>query len=147
MFCGRLALPFRTEPAMHGTQTYYVQVALSKRFSAFVRTVTARMRVSETLRFAFASVVLVTIAVYFTLRRVLKPLRATSVAARQASMRVTYRSDCRRKIFRSNSFQWSKRSISRSIGWKRISWRARSINFCIWPKRARLRITCSSQLT
>jgi two-component system, OmpR family, sensor histidine kinase QseC len=78
---GGETLLVRTEPAMHGTQTYYVQVAISKRFSTFVRTVTARVRVSDTLKFALASVVLVTVAVYFTLRRVLKPLRATSAAA------------------------------------------------------------------
>jgi signal transduction histidine kinase len=70
-----------TVPMVHGTQTYYIQIAISRRLSAFVRTVTARMWLSDTLRFAFASVVLVTVAVYFTLRRVLKPLRRTSTAA------------------------------------------------------------------
>jgi two-component system, OmpR family, sensor histidine kinase QseC len=94
---GGETLLVRTEPAMHGTQIYYVQVAISKRFSAFVRTVTARIRVSDTLKFALASVVLVTIAVYFTLRRVLKPLRATSAAAagidaRNISKRLSTRS-------------------------------------------------------
>ena len=71
----------RMEPVMHGTRTYYVQVAISRRFSAFVRAVTARIRLSDTLKYALASVALVTIAVYFTLLRVLKPLRATSAAA------------------------------------------------------------------
>jgi len=70
-----------TEPIVHGSQTYYVQVALSKRLTAFVRVVTARIRVSDTFRLALASVVLVTIAIYFTLRRVLKPLREISAAA------------------------------------------------------------------
>jgi two-component system, OmpR family, sensor histidine kinase QseC len=78
---GGETLLVRTEPAMHGTQTYYVQVAISKRFSAFLRTITARIRLADTLQFALASVVLVSVAVYFTLRRVLKPLRATSAAA------------------------------------------------------------------
>jgi two-component system sensor histidine kinase QseC len=78
---GGETLLVRTEPVMHGTRTYYVQVAISTRFSAFVRAVTARIRLTDTLKFALASVVLVTVAVYFTLRRVLKPLRATSAAA------------------------------------------------------------------
>lgn len=78
---GSETLHVRTEPVMHGTRTYYVQVAISTRFSAFVRAVTARIRLSDMLKFALASVALVTVAVYFTLRRVLKPLRATSAAA------------------------------------------------------------------
>ena len=37
---GGETLLVRTEPVMHGTQTYYIQVAISRRFSAFVRAVT-----------------------------------------------------------------------------------------------------------
>jgi two-component system, OmpR family, sensor histidine kinase QseC len=81
LISGGETLLVRTDPVMHGTQTYFVQVAISKRFSEFVRAVTARIRLSEMLKFALASVALVTVAVYFTLRRVLKPLRATSAAA------------------------------------------------------------------
>ena len=73
----------RTERMIRGTQTYYVQVGATKRLSAFVRALTATIRTSDTLRLAIASVVLVTIAVYFTLRRVLRPLRETSAAASQ----------------------------------------------------------------
>jgi two-component system sensor histidine kinase QseC len=73
----------RTERMRHGAQTYYVQVGVTKRLSAFARALTASIRASDTLRLALASVVLVTIAVYFTLRRVLKPLRETSAAASQ----------------------------------------------------------------
>jgi len=75
------------EPVMHGTRTYYIQVAISKRFTAFVRTVTGRMRMHDTLRLSLASVVLVTIAVYFTLRRVLRPLRETSAEAARVDAR------------------------------------------------------------
>lgn len=81
------SLLVRTEPMTHGTQTYYIQAALSKRFLAFAQAVTARIRITDILRLAFVSVVLVTIAVYFTLRRVLKPLRATSAATAQIDAR------------------------------------------------------------
>jgi len=71
----------RTEPTAHGTQTYYIQVAISKRFSAFIHTLTAHIRLGSMLRFPLGSVVLVTVAVYFTLRKVLTPLREASAAA------------------------------------------------------------------
>jgi signal transduction histidine kinase len=66
---------------LHGTQPYYIQVASSRRLATLAWTLSARFQVSGTLRFALASLVLVTVAVYFTLRRVLKPLRETSAAA------------------------------------------------------------------
>ncbi|HWM70336.1 MAG TPA: ATP-binding protein [Steroidobacteraceae bacterium] len=71
----------RTEPMMHGAQLYYIQVAFTKRFSALVWAVSARLRFVNTLRFALTSAILVTVAVFFTVRRVLKPLRETSAAA------------------------------------------------------------------
>lgn len=71
----------RTESVVHHAQRFYIQVALSQRLTAFVRTITARVRIADMFRLAIASVVLVTIAVYFTLRRVLAPLRETSAAA------------------------------------------------------------------
>ena len=77
----------RTERMTRGTQTYYIQVGVTKRLSAFVRSLTASIRMSDTLRLALASVVLVTIAVYFTLRRVLKPLREPSAVASQFDAR------------------------------------------------------------
>ena len=70
-----------TEPMVHGTQTYYIQVAISKRLAAFARTLSTHIRVNSMLRFPLASVVLVIVAVYFTLRKVLKPLREASGAA------------------------------------------------------------------
>lgn len=73
----------RTDRVVHGGRTYYVQVGITKRFSLFVRTLTARVRASEAIKLALLSVVLVTIAVYFTLRRVLRPLRRTSEAVTQ----------------------------------------------------------------
>ncbi len=78
---GGQTLVVRTERLTHGAQTYYIQVAGSRRLAEFVRMLTARIKVSDTLRLALGSVLLVTLAVYFTLRRVLKPLRETSAAA------------------------------------------------------------------
>jgi two-component system sensor histidine kinase QseC len=77
----------RTERMMRGTQIYYVQIGVTQRLSAFVRALTATIRISDTFRLAAASIVLVTIAVYFTLRRVLRPLRETSAAASQIDAR------------------------------------------------------------
>jgi two-component system sensor histidine kinase QseC len=81
LISGGETLFVRTEPMVHGAQTYYIQVAISKRFASFVRAVSARTRLSVMLRFPLGSVALVSIAVYFTLRRVLKPLREASAAA------------------------------------------------------------------
>lgn len=74
-------LVVRTEPMVHGTQTYFIQFAISKRLGAFAGALSTRKVLSDTWRFAIASVALFTLAVYFTLRRVLKPLHETSAAA------------------------------------------------------------------
>jgi two-component system sensor histidine kinase QseC len=74
-------LHVRTEPMVHGTKPYYIQVAISERLAALARSLIANLLARDSVRFALASVVLFTIAVYFTLRRVLKPLRETSAAA------------------------------------------------------------------
>jgi signal transduction histidine kinase len=71
----------RTEPMSHGAQTYYIQVAISRRIAGFGRALIARLVVNDAWRFALASLVLVTIAVYFTLRKVLKPLLEASATA------------------------------------------------------------------
>jgi two-component system, OmpR family, sensor histidine kinase QseC len=71
----------RTEPMVHGAKTYYIQVAISDRLAALARSLIANLLARDTVRFGLASVVLFTIAVYFTLRRVLMPLRDTSAAA------------------------------------------------------------------
>jgi two-component system sensor histidine kinase QseC len=78
---GRETLVVRTEPMLHGTQTYYIQVAISRRLAGFGRALIGRLLVNDLWRFALGSVVLVTVAVYFTLRKVLKPLREASAAA------------------------------------------------------------------
>src|ERR1700688_1452670 len=78
---GGETLQVRTEPIIHGTTTYYIQVAISRRFAAFARSVSTRLLASDTVRFALVSVALFTVAVYFTLRKVLTPLRETSAAA------------------------------------------------------------------
>jgi two-component system, OmpR family, sensor histidine kinase QseC len=71
----------RTESMTHGTQTYYIQVAVSRRFAQLLRMLTGQVKVANSLRLALGSILLVILAVYFTLRRVLKPLRETSEAA------------------------------------------------------------------
>ncbi len=78
---GGQTLLVRTEPLIHGAQTYYIQVAVSRRLAEFVRILTAQIKIADTLRLSLASVLLVTVAAYFTLRRLLKPLRETSIAA------------------------------------------------------------------
>jgi two-component system sensor histidine kinase QseC len=71
----------RTEVVARGPNTYYLQAGLSKRLAGLGRSLNVRLFVSNTMRFVLASGVLFTVAVYFTLRRVLMPLRETSAAA------------------------------------------------------------------
>jgi two-component system, OmpR family, sensor histidine kinase QseC len=81
LISGSVPMHVRTQPVVHGTKTYYIQVAITERFAKLARSLISHLVVSDMLRFVLASVVLFTIAVYFTLRRVLMPLRDTSAAA------------------------------------------------------------------
>jgi signal transduction histidine kinase len=81
LISGGETLHVRTEPMVHGPKTYYIQVAITPRFAALVRSLVAHFLVRDTVRFALASIVVFTVAVYFTLCRVLRPLRETSAAA------------------------------------------------------------------
>ena len=74
-------LHVKTAPVVHGARTYYIQVAISERLAALARSLISYLLVSDIVRFTLASVVLFTVAVYFTLRRLLMPLRETSAAA------------------------------------------------------------------
>ena len=87
LMCGGETLFVRSEPTVHGARMYYIQVAISKRFASFVRALSARTRLGVMLRFPLGSVLLVSIVVYFTLRRVLKPLREASAAAARIDAR------------------------------------------------------------
>jgi two-component system sensor histidine kinase QseC len=78
---GGETLQVRTEPMVHGTKPYYIQVAITERLAALARSLAAHLLINDTVRFALASVALFTVAVYFTLHRVLMPLRETSAAA------------------------------------------------------------------
>jgi two-component system sensor histidine kinase QseC len=78
---GGETLQVRTEPVVHGTKTYYIQVAITERLAALARSLAAHLLINDTVRFALASIALFTVAVYFTLHRVLMPLRETSAAA------------------------------------------------------------------
>jgi signal transduction histidine kinase len=81
LLSGGETLHVKTEPVVHGTKTYYIQVAISDRLAALGRSLGAHFLVNDTVRFALVSVALLSVAVYFTLRRVLMPLRETSAAA------------------------------------------------------------------
>jgi two-component system sensor histidine kinase QseC len=81
LLSGGETLHVKTEAMVHGTKTYYVQVAISDRLAALGRSLSAHFLAKDTVRFALVSVALLSIAVYFTLRRVLMPLRETSAAA------------------------------------------------------------------
>ena len=74
-------LHVRTTPMVHGAKTYYIQAAISERLAALSQSLISHLLVDDTVRFTLASVVLFTVAVHFTLRRVLMPLRETSAAA------------------------------------------------------------------
>jgi signal transduction histidine kinase len=81
LISGGETLHVRTDSMVHGAKIYYIQVAISERLAALARSLIAHLLVNDTVRFALASIALFTVAVYFTLRRVLMPLRETSAAA------------------------------------------------------------------
>jgi signal transduction histidine kinase len=74
-------LNVRTVPIARGAATYYLQAASSDRFAALARTVGSLLFVRTTLQLIVISIIVFSIAVFFTLRRVLKPLREASDAA------------------------------------------------------------------
>ena len=78
---GDEAFYVRTEPTVQGTTTYFIQVGISGRLSAFTQSIGTHLLAQYTVGFALGSAVLFSIAVYFTLRRVFKPLREVSIAA------------------------------------------------------------------
>ena len=93
---GGQTLNVRTVPIVRGTITYYLQAATSDRFAMLTRTVGSLLFVKTTLQLVVISVGVFSIAVFFTLRRVLKPLHEVSdVAAciepRNLSARISVR--------------------------------------------------------
>ena len=74
-------LNVRTIPIVRGTQTYYLQAASSDRFATLARTVGRLLFVRTTLQLVVISMIVFSITVFFTLRRVLTPLREASDAA------------------------------------------------------------------
>jgi len=78
---GGQRLNVRTVPIVRGATTYYLQAASSDRIAMLARTVGSLLLVRATLQLAVISVIVFSIAVFFTLRRVLKPLREASDAA------------------------------------------------------------------
>jgi signal transduction histidine kinase len=78
---GDQRLNVMTVPIISGGMTYYLQAASSDRIAMLVRTVGSLLFVRDTLQLVVVSVIVFSIAVFFTLRRVLKPLREASDAA------------------------------------------------------------------
>jgi two-component system sensor histidine kinase QseC len=78
---GTQRMHVRTVPIVSGGTTYYLQAASSDRLARLARTVASHLFVRDTLQLAFLSMIVFSIAVFFTLRRVLKPLREASDAA------------------------------------------------------------------
>jgi signal transduction histidine kinase len=78
---GGQRLNVMTVPVVSGDTTYYLQAASSDRIAMLVRTVGQELFVRDTLQLTVLSVIVFSIAVFFTLRRVLKPLREASAAA------------------------------------------------------------------
>jgi len=78
---GGQRLNVRTVPIVRDSTTYYLQAASSDRIAVLARTVGGLLFVRNTLQLAFISMIVFSIAVFFTLRRVLKPLREASDAA------------------------------------------------------------------
>jgi two-component system sensor histidine kinase QseC len=78
---GGQRLNVRTVPIFRGAATYYLQAASSDRVAMLARTVGSLLFVRTTLQLVVVSIIVFSIAVFFTLRRVLKPLREASDAA------------------------------------------------------------------
>jgi nitrate/nitrite-specific signal transduction histidine kinase len=74
-------LNVRTVPIVRDSTSYYLQATSSDRIAVLARTVGGLLFVRNTLQLAFISMIVFRIAVFFTLRRVLKPLREASDAA------------------------------------------------------------------
>jgi signal transduction histidine kinase len=84
---GGQRLNVRTIPIAHGETTYYLQAASSDRIAMLARSVGGIMFVRATLQLAVISMIVFSIVVFFTLRRVLKPLREASEAASRIEAR------------------------------------------------------------
>jgi len=78
---GGQRLNVRTVPIIHGDATYYLQAASSDRIASLAHSVGGLLFVRDTLQLAVISMIVFSIVVFFTLRRVLKPLHEASVAA------------------------------------------------------------------
>jgi signal transduction histidine kinase len=74
-------LNVRTVRIVRGETTYYLQAASSDRFAMLARTVGRLLFVRVTLQIVVISMIVFGIVVFFTLRRVLRPLREASDAA------------------------------------------------------------------
>jgi len=78
---GGQRLNVRTASIVRGATTYYLQAASSDRIAMLARSVGGFLFVRNTLQLIVLSMLVFSIAVFFTLRRVLAPLREASDAA------------------------------------------------------------------
>ncbi len=78
---GGLRLQVRTVAITKAGTTYYVQAASSDRISAFGKILIGNLLLGATLRLFVLSLLVLSAVVYYTLWRVLRPLRETSEAA------------------------------------------------------------------
>jgi signal transduction histidine kinase len=81
IYSGGHRLNVSTAAIVRGPTTYYLQAASSDRFAMLARTVGSLLFFRTTLQLVIISMIVFSIAVFFTLRRVLKPLREASEAA------------------------------------------------------------------
>jgi two-component system, OmpR family, sensor histidine kinase QseC len=96
-------LNVRTVPVVRGATTYYLQAASSDRFAMLARTVGSLLFVRTTLQLVVISMIVFSIVVFFTLRRVLKPLREAS----EAAARIEPRNLSARIVIRHVPFEFS----------------------------------------
>jgi len=84
---GGQRLHVRTVPIVRSGTTFYLQAASSDRIAMLARSVGGFLFVRDMLQLVFISVIVFCIAVFFTLRRLLKPLHEASHAAAQIEPR------------------------------------------------------------
>jgi two-component system, OmpR family, sensor histidine kinase QseC len=93
---GRTLHVIRTIPIIRGSATYHVQIIASERLAARSRSVFRRILLTDNLQTVLGSLLLFSVVMYYTLRRMIKPLREASSAAarvdpRNLSARITTR--------------------------------------------------------
>ena len=71
----------RTTAVRRGSRTYFLQIVASERLAAISRSVFRRILLTDNLQTVLGSLLLFSVVMYYTLRRMIKPLREASSAA------------------------------------------------------------------